>query len=71
MFFVVNKDKIISVLIAVCTVFTLFLMTTLFAKMPKEVLETANTNKQLPVYSVDTKEPNVALTINCAWSQLQ
>lgn len=68
MFFVVNKDKIISVFIAVCTVFTLFLMTTLFAKMPKEVLETANTNKQLPVYSVDTKEPNVALTINCAWN---
>ena len=24
--------------------------------------------KQLPVYSVNTNEPNVALTINCAWN---
>ena len=68
MFFVINKDKIISVFVAVCTVFSLFLMTTLFAKMPDKTVETASTKKQLPIYSVDTKEPNVALTINCAWN---
>lgn len=68
MFCVVNKDRVISVFVAVCTVFTLFLMTTLFAKMPNETVETASTKKQLPVYSVDTKEANVALTINCAWN---
>ena len=68
MFFVVNKDKVISVFVAVCTVFTLFLMTTLFAKMPDKTVETASIKKQLPIYSVDTNEPNVALTINCAWN---
>lgn len=68
MFFVVNKDKIISVFIAVCTVFTLFLMTTLFAKAPNEILETASGKKQLPIYSVNTEEKNIALTINCAWN---
>ena len=68
MFFVINKDKIISVFVAVCTVFSFFLMTTLFAKMHDKTVETASTKKQLPIYSVDTKEPNVALTINCAWN---
>ena len=68
MFLVVNKDRIVSVFVAVCTVFALFLMTTLFAKMPAETAETASTRKQLPIYSVNTNEPNVALTINCAWN---
>ena len=68
MFLVVNKDRIVSVFVAVCTVFALFLMTTLFAKMPEKTAETASTKKQLPVYSVNTNEPNVALTINCAWN---
>ena len=68
MFLVVNKDRIVSVFVAVCTVFALFLMTTLFAKMPEETAETASTRKQLPIYSVNTNEPNVALTINCAWN---
>lgn len=68
MFLVVNKDRIVSVFVAVCTVFGLFLMTTLFAKMPEETAETASTRKQLPIYSVNTNEPNVALTINCAWN---
>ena len=36
--------------------------------MPDKTVETASTKKQLPIYSVDTKEPNVALTINCAWN---
>lgn len=68
MFFVVNKDKIISVFVAVCTVFTLFLMTTLFAKIPNETVETATNKKQLPIYSVNTEEKKIALTINCAWN---
>ena len=68
MFLVVNKDRIISVFVAVCTVFVLFLMTTLFAKMPEKTVETASTKKQLPVYSVNINEANIALTINCAWN---
>lgn len=67
MFLVFNKDKLISVVVAVCTVFTLFLMTTLFAKVPEKTVETANIKKQLPIYCVDTDKPNVSLTINCAW----
>ena len=43
-------------------------MTTLFAKMPEKTVETASTKKQLPVYSVNINEANIALTINCAWN---
>lgn len=68
MFCVINKDKIISIFVAISTVFTLFLMTTIFAKAPNETVETAVNKKQLPVYSVDTNEPKIALTINCAWN---
>lgn len=68
MFFVVNKDKIISVFVAVCTVFCLFLMTTLFAKIPDKTVQTANNKKQLPIYSVDTEEKKISLTMNCAWN---
>jgi len=69
MFFVVNKDKIVSVAVAVCTVCALFLMTAIFAKLPENnTVETATSKKQLPIYSVDTTELNISLTINCAWN---
>lgn len=68
MFLVFNKDKIMAFVVACCTVFALFLMTALFAKAPQNTIETASTVKQLPIYSVDTEEAKVALTINCAWN---
>ena len=68
MFLVFNKDKIMAVIVACCTVFVLFLMTAFFTKSPGDTIETAVTAKQLPIYSVKTEEAKVALTINCAWN---
>jgi len=70
MFFVCNKDKIISVAIAISTVLVLFLFASTFKQNTiKETIKTsAGTSKLLPIYSVDTKENKVALTINCAWN---
>lgn len=68
MFVVFNKDKIMAFLVACTTVFTLFLMTSLFAKVPENTIETAANDRQLPIYSVKTDEKKVALTINCAWN---
>lgn len=68
MFLIFNKDKIMAFLVACSTVFALFLMTSFFAKIPEEALETSTTPRQLPIYSVSTNEAKVALTINCAWN---
>ena len=70
MFFVYNKDKIISVVVALSTVLVLFLMAGVLGKNTlNNVVETsAQNSKLIPVYSVDTKDAKVALTINCAWN---
>ena len=68
MFLVFNKDKIMAFVVACSTVFVLFLMTSLFANVPEATIETASSPRQLPIYSVDTEEAKVALTINCAWN---
>lgn len=67
MFFVFNKDKIMSYVVTVFTVIVLFLTASAFGT--NEVVETStNTSKLLPIYSVETTETKVAITINCAWS---
>ena len=70
MFFVCNKDKIISVLVAFSTVLVLFLFAATFKQNSlNDTIQTSNRiSKLLPVYSVDTDENKVALTINCAWN---
>lgn len=70
MFYVTNKDKIISVAIALSTVFVLFLLATTFKQnITEETIQTSTgTTKLLPIYNVDTQENKVALTINCAWN---
>ena len=70
MFYVTNKDKILSVAIAISTVLVLFLLaTTLKSNNLNIALQTsASTSNLLPVYNVDTEENKVALTINCAWN---
>ena len=70
MFFVCNKDKIISVAIALSTVLVLFLLAATFKQnsLNDTVQTSAGTSKLLPIYSVDTEENKVALTINCAWN---
>ena len=70
MFFVCNKDKIISVVIALSTVLVLFLLATTFKQnsLNDTIQTSTGTTKLLPIYSVDTEENKVALTINCAWN---
>lgn len=68
MFYVFNKDKLVSFAVAMCTVVALFMMTSLFAKVPENTIETASTSKQLPIYNVKTDEQKISLTINCAWN---
>jgi len=70
MFFVCNKDKIISVAIALSTVLVLFLLASTFKQntLNDTIQTNAGTTKLLPIYSVNTEENKVALTINCAWN---
>ena len=70
MFFVYNKDKIISVVIALSTVLVLFLFAATFKQnvIGDSVETSAGMSKLLPIYSVNTKENKIALTINCAWN---
>ena len=68
MFFVVNKDKIISCVVALTTVLVLFLMAASFKPNENTSPTSAKLNKELPIYNVDMEEKKVALTINCAWN---
>ena len=69
MFFVLNKQKIISYIVAFWAVAILFCGAGLFVPKFDETIETsANTKKLLPIYSVETDEKKVSLTINCAWN---
>lgn len=70
MFLIFNKDKIMSYIVTVFTVVVLFLTASVFSNgTQEEVVETAaNASKLLPIYSVDTTEAKVAITINCAWN---
>lgn len=70
MFLVLNKEKILSYIIAISAVALLFVFATGIYSNPKEqsVSVSTNTSKQLPIYCVDTTENKVALTINCAWN---
>ncbi len=69
MFFVFNKQKIISYIIAFWAVAILFCGAGLFAPNFAETVETsAGAKKLLPIYSVATDEKKVSLTINCAWN---
>jgi len=70
MFYITNKDRIISVAIALSTVLVLFLLASTFKQGNSlNTVETSvSVSKLLPIYSVDTNENKVALTINCAWN---
>ena len=67
MFLVFNKDRIMSYVVTLFTIIVLFLTASAFST-EKAVETSTNTSKLLPIYSVDTNEPKVAITINCAWS---
>lgn len=71
MFFVINKSKIYSYIITVAIVVILFSGATIFTNNQDTLETSVSTGKLLPIYNVDTTEKNVALTMNCAWSQFR
>ncbi len=68
MFFVFNKQKIISYLVAFSTVIILFCGASFFMPKLDDSILTSSNLKSLPIYSVNTNEKKVSLTINCAWN---
>lgn len=68
MFFVFNKQKIITYAVSIVTVILLFCLASGIQQEEQESIQTStNTSKLLPVYQVKTEEKKVALTMNCAW----
>ena len=69
MFFVFNKEKIYSYLVVASTVMVLFFTASILHNEKFESIQTSsNMVKKLPIYSVQTDENKVALTMNCAWN---
>lgn len=68
MFLIFNKQKIYSYLVALSTVIVLFYVAVLYTNKSGEIIQTMSQAKLLPVYCVNTSEPKVALTMNCAWN---
>ncbi len=59
MFFVINKDKIVLAFATICTVFALFLMTTIFAKLPEKTEETSAQNYSIENNTVQEMNNNI------------
>lgn len=68
MFLVFNKQKITSYLIAFSTVAILLSGATLFIQKEDTIQTSTKPGKLLPIYSVETEEKKISLTINCAWN---
>ena len=68
MFIVFNKEKIFSYAVAVSTIIVLFFMASTIINNKDKIIATSTSSKQLPIYSVETNEKQVALTMNCAWN---
>ena len=72
MFWVFNKQKIYSYLVAASTVIILLIGSIYFTNTNMEGIETASKlGKLVPIYNVDTNKQRISITINCAWSQHQ
>lgn len=69
MFLVFSKEKIYTYVISILTVFVLFFVSSTMKNSLNNSVETsANTEKMLPIYNVNTEENKVSLTMNCAWN---
>lgn len=68
MFLVLNKEKIKSYIVSVFTV-GILLGIAFYMKNQPDLLQVNSANNNLPIYSVKTDNKDVALTMNCAWSQ--
>lgn len=69
MFLVFNKEKIYAYVVSILTVFVLFFTASTLTKNSEENTKetSSNSDRLLPIYSVETEEKKVALTMNCAW----
>lgn len=69
MFFVFNKQKIYTYVVSIVTVALLFCVaSSLKTNNEVEIQTSANVQKRLPIYNVQTEEKKVAFTMNCAWN---
>ena len=68
MFFVFNKEKIASYIVAFSTVAVLLTMSIMVNSKQVMEVSASSTNENLPIYNVQTEEKKVALTMNCAWN---
>ena len=69
MFFILNKQKIYSYLVAASTVVILFIISFYFTNIDENALETSSeVSKLVPIYNVDTEKQRISITINCAWN---
>lgn len=68
MFFVLNKQKIIAYGVSVLTVVFLFCIASGINENKETIETSANNQKLLPIYNVETTENKVAFTMNCAWN---
>lgn len=65
MFFVFNKQKIYSYLVAASTVVILFILSFFFTNNNIDIMQTTSgVSKLIPVYSVDTTKKQISLSIN-------
>lgn len=72
MFYIFNKQKICSYLVAAGTVAILLVGSIFFTGKNMETMEmSSQAGKLVPIYNVSTNKQRLAITINCAWSQLQ
>ena len=68
MFYVFNKQKICSYLIASSTVVILLAVSIFFTGNTDTMQMSAGTSKLVPIYNVETSKKAVSITINCAWN---
>ena len=68
MFIILNKEKITAYVVSILTVIMLFGISNISFIGNQTVETAANTEKLLPIYSVNTEEKKIAFTMNCAWS---
>lgn len=65
MFLILNKEKMQTYAVSILTVAVLITVANI---KNINVIPASATEKYLPIYNVQTEEPKIAFTMNCAWS---
>lgn len=69
MFFVFNKQKIYSYLVAASTVLVLLVGSIFFMGSNVETMEmSSEAGRLIPIYNVETNKKWISISINCAWN---